>query len=708
MAPVVRAAGPGISVEYESPITNARHPNLVYWFWKADTLANKQYLRDIQDMADNGPFDMAFLTDRGADFYDFPKTHDAIADAVRHAHALNLRIGLQLWAENYPPVAAKDALALVVEGEVTLDANGRADYRATTTRSRSHDPIQSGLLKAYAFRKTGGFFYDPASLADVTNRVKTVSSTASSVSLAIDGGPALAGDTVYVLTVHYHNFPDLFGTKMEEHFLNTLNRYRDIPFDGTALDEYGYMSVNPIPTPPFRDRIYGDHFAAEFERQTGKSLPKTLFDMRYAPAGRPDVTASAINQYFDVLRQGPLRGEHYFYRQSKRIFGANTFAGIHNTYHNHLTNDEVWRTGINWWTNPREYGQSDEDLLLPLRMGLLVSHAEPVMYDQYYGHDLHRFLSKAIVDARWGARIHYHAWNDTGRWGINMADPTARKAISTVETKIRLLNRFDPAAPRLPLLVIFGMPAQLNWYPNSHDRSNWDLNGSLGIEDKVSSVWNAGYATAVVPSDLVDNGQLTLGRGNRPTINGHSFDAVIYLYPQYAKPSTLKFLESYVASGGKLMLEGDATSDFGGNDIAARFNALAAKATVRGFDVSRIKELGIATNAYPYGAFMEDGAVILTDLPSIETSQPKPFSVLLSGHTYTGAFTGVFALKANAAGHIEKLACGQLSALSRDGKVILALAHPADAVLVTDSRGSARVLLEGRPGDNAVTYAPGP
>ncbi len=49
-----------------------------------------------------------------------------------------------------------------------------------------------------------------------------------------------------------------------------------------------------------------------------------------------------------------------------------------------MTNDEAWATGINWWTIPRQYGMSDEDLSLPLRMGLLVAQPGNVMYDQFY------------------------------------------------------------------------------------------------------------------------------------------------------------------------------------------------------------------------------------------------------------------------------------------------------------------------------------
>ena len=37
----------------------------------------------------------------------------------------------------------------------------------------------------------------------------------------------------------------------------------------------------------------------------------------------------------------------------------------------------------------------------------------------------------------------------------------------------------DPAAPELPLQVVFGMPRSLNWYPNEADLNNFNVNGSI-------------------------------------------------------------------------------------------------------------------------------------------------------------------------------------------------------------------------------------
>jgi hypothetical protein len=326
------------------------------------------------------------------------------------------------------------------------------------------------------------------------------------------------------------------------------------------------------------------------------------------------------------------------------------------------------------------------------------------MYDQFYGFDLPRFAAKALNDARFDARLHYHGYNDTGQWGSDLSKDAFLTSQMPVERKIWLLNQFDPAAPELPLLVVFGTPALLNWYPNAGARNEFDLNGSLHIEEKVQAIWDAGYRCAVVPSDLIDNGALSLDAKNRPMLNGHTFRAVVYLYPEYAKRTTLDFLERYSRDGGALMVEGTATRDFVGVPITDVFRSIAEKARVRGFSVESIEKLGVERSRLrDVGGELEDGSVILTDLDSLRAGTVKAFSIQVNGHRFSGSYQGVFALKSDADGTVEKLACGNCSEVRRDGRVVMRLQTPADIVVHRTRTGGYNAVVEGRDGSNVVT-----
>jgi hypothetical protein len=702
-------------VRYVETMPPAPLPQITYWFWQPNTVVNSQYLDDVHSLAANSPYTMAIMTTREnlnapgtcPDFYDYKKMHPLLAQTVSEAHKDNLKAGLQVW-EFWALTRANDrirlersqlpvsqALALVTEGEVTLDARGHADYSVTCTDGRDRTPFYSEVLKVFAFRKTTNGYYDKSSLHDLTALAKTVMSGPSNVDLAIDASTNLAGDTAYVMVAHYYDYPDLFNNVMADTFHDLLEHYADIPFDGTALDEFGYMMLQPKRDQPFRCRFYGQAFSREFQKRTGTPLEQALFDMRYAPDGEPQVRIRAINEYFDVMRAGPLRGEKQFYQMSKKIFGPNTFAGIHNTYHNHLTSDDIWRVGLNYWTVPREFGQSDEDWLMPERMGLLMAHSGQVTYDQYYGGNLGNFLKKAFREARYGGRTDYLAWNDLRKGRINMADMKKYAPIRDVELKIRLLNQFNPVAPKLSVLIVFGMPALIDWFPNESARSAWDINGTLGIEQKAMAIWQTNYPCAMLPSDLIDDGQITLDSDGHPVVHGHRFDCLVYLYPQYAKESTLRFLDRFTKAGGKLMLEGTATRDFYGNDITSHFEKIAARATVQGFDIARLPELGAQTNALADGAFMEDGSVVFTDFPSWQKNRAKSFSVELQGHQFSGSYLGVCALKTTPSGEVQKFACGGFTQLSRDGHPIFSLGKPADIVINRTDNGEYHTIIVG-------------
>ncbi len=277
-------------------------------------------------------------------------------------------------------------------------------------------PVKTALLRVYAFRKTAPGEYEAATLADVTDRVKSQSPNPGTLTVSLALGPQFAGYTAFVLATNWYDAIDSFQSSFHDLVHKSIDQYRDVPLDGTALDEFGYIRIPMTPTTPWRGHFSGNAFAAGFQKSAGMSLPQALLDTRYAPASHPEVRIRAIDEYWDFFRQGPLLVENEFFNYSRHVFGAKTFAGIHDTFHNHLVNDEPWATGINWWNIPRQYGMSDEDLSLPLRMGLLVAHPANIMYDQFYGRDIHRIDVKAMNYARYDARLHYPGYHDTGRW----------------------------------------------------------------------------------------------------------------------------------------------------------------------------------------------------------------------------------------------------------------------------------------------------
>lgn len=691
-----------MDVKYVNGVNNSNHPGILYWFWTPDMIEDKTYIAELEDICKTLPFDLLFLTSRdGLSFFDYDEVVVPFKETVERAHELGVKIGLQLW-RNAEAVEVEDSLALIVEGEDVLDDDGILEYEAYTQGHREQESLKSEIFKVVLFKKVGQGLYEEGSLIDITQQCEVIWSNEKRIKIKIDEGSKYAGYTAYILTAHYHRSPDLFSQFSIDSFNDAINRYAEIPFDGIGLDEFKSMPISPpfqAMWKPFRSRLYGKAFGRQFIEKTGMDLKQAILEMRYVPQNNENVRMKAINYYFDVLKDGPIIVENFVNDYAKEVYGEHIFIGLHNTYHNKLTNDEIWETGCMWWDLPREYGQTDENISFPVRMGIACSHPKPIVYDMYYTEgETYPIYEKAILDARYNNRIHYHAYNDRRPNRFNMKNEEFSQTISKIEEKIRLLNGFNGPLPKLDLLVVFGRPALANWYPNYENRNEYDINGGLFTLEKCQALWDAGIMCGLVPSNKIEQGQLLINDQNKIEYNGHIFDSMIYLSPEYSKQSTLDFLEDCSNTDNTVMIEGKANYDFEGNDCSGQFNRIAQKAEIIEFSVDKVLSSGIKTNDIKQGCMLEDGSVIMTDLNSVLNDKPLKFEIELNNHIYEGSYIGTMAIKVDENGDIVKFVCGGFKELYRNGQAILSLSKNTD-IMVNIVDGKSDIILNGNEND---------
>lgn len=685
---------------YVPEFANENHEQIGYWFISPNLINEENlYLKHIDSIAEKCKYTLIFLTAReGANFYDYQKMYPVFKNLVAAAHKKGLKVGLQLWG-NYNDKMIEGSQRMIIETELPLDQAGNAAAAIKAKFIRfEHRLLKSDLFKVYAFRKTGDGFYDPATLKDITANCEVVLPDKATVEVKIKAGESMKGLTACIMTQQYCSQSSNWDNVEIDGFIEAMKAYGDIPFDGFSLDEYGNKFVERIfdlntPT-PFRGRWYSNAMAREYTKETGQSLEKTLFDGRYAPTGKPEVRIKAINEYMAFMRKGGVRVETAVYHASREIYGKQIFSGIHNTYHNSLINDEIWANGIGWWSAPRAYGQTDEKTYLPTQMGIAMAHPKNAMYNQYYDAVLEPVLVKSFNDLRYGVRTHYHAMNDKRPLRFDLEDPDAIVGINANENCARLLNKFNPSLPDIRLLVIFGMEGLSNWYPNYADRGVYDINDKMKIEERAVEIWKSGYLNALVPSDLIVNNQLTIGADGKPVLNGHKFDAVLYINPQYAKEPVLQFLEQYVSKGGKLMVEGKADRDFTGNLISNRFKAIYDKATVVGYSVENLPKLGLQKNLLPDGCRNEDGSYTFNDLASMRTGKAASFTVNFEGDIYTGEYRGLAVIKAGKKTGLQKMGVTGFTSLRRNGEDILRFQEPTDVFIERKAKGVNLIIAD--------------
>lgn len=667
----------------ENRFALSRHPKIQYWFW--DKTINEDAIRAQLDLlCAASDFNTVFLTEReGLDFYD-RSLLPLFTAAVRYAHEKGLKIYLQLWPQGFnnpptPAVAVTDAAALVTEAEGSAE-KGSVSLRficGTVRNPRINRPLACRLLRAYAFRKEGEGLYAAGTLTDVTEMATLTHHDPTDATVSFTGLPD--GVTVYAMVAHYYDQADLYSPRSDEDLLRAMEDYGAAGFDGFVLDEMRGLSIlPPWSGVTFRERLYGHHLARALAEQTGEEPETLLFAMRYAPVGEEGKRARAINLYFDTIRHAATRAERLVADYNRRVFGKEAFLGLHTTFHNGLDMDEIWATGCNWWEVPRIYAQTDEDITFPVRMGLACQAKESLIYDMYYHREKERFFAKAMRDAAFGCRIHYHAMNDKGIWGTDTGTEAFLHLLRPYEEKISLLNAFDPQGlPEMELLVVFGFPATCNWYPHESARSSHDVNKGLNILPRVDALWRGGYLCALAPSDALDDGRIRLGEDGRFDYCGHRFEKLLYLYPAYAKKTTLAALADMRARGGRMAVIGEGKWDFDGDPLPSHlFDGITL-----GEEEDIVTRLALRKNPIPCGCRLEDGSVVMSDALSLETHTPRAVSLMLDGHLFETAYEGVFAIRTDGKGEVARLVCGACTRIKRDGKVIFASDTPRDVIL---------------------------
>ena len=675
-----------VKVNYVDGFENVNHPQVAYWFFAANMVPEARFKAKIDSFAKFSKYTFIFLTERdGCDFHDTKTMHPIFEKVVAYAHSKGLKIGLQIWKDSKGTLI-ENTDRQIQDGEVVLDEKGKASYWVNAKGARdTNSIIKSELFKIYAFKKTEEGFYKQSTLKDITKNAVSVSNV-HQVSVEINATAALKGYTAFIMTQHFYNSCSNYSNQAFQLTLNDFKAYGDIPFDGIGLDEYKNMLISRRPIlemahDVFRSRLYSLGMAKAMKTATGMEMDKVLLDMRYAPTGKPSVRIKAINEYMSNMRKATLGVETAMYDLGKKLYGKDAFIGLHSTFHNKLDKDEVWQTGVSWWNIKRDYGHSDEEISTAIQVGIGMSYKKNAMYNMYYHKDLKRIWTKALYDLRYGIRTHYHAANDVQGWGVSIDEPLALLKINKVENAARLLNRFNPSFPRINLLVVYGMEAMYNWYPNESQRGTYDINDKLEMEKKSMELWSNGYLCTAVPTDLIEDGRLQLNAAGKPTLNGYIFDAIIFLNPEYARASTMKFFRQYTNKGGKLLLEGTATHDFSGNEIASVWKAIAEKAVAQSYSLANVEKLGIPKNLLIDGVSNEPGSFTFTNAASLESNIPAIFSFNFQGATYTGSYKGLAAIKMDKNGKLEKLAATAFKTMYKNGQPIVELSSEADTFI---------------------------
>lgn len=631
-------------------------PTPLFWFFDKDCVRGDRWRDDISDLGRDSDVDLLIVSGHDGVQFEYPDVyHDLLAAVVSHAHSLGIGIALHLnpspgffnantFGGPVPEVDQSEifhisdpaaASAIVSDYETVLDRDGKASITHSAKWARPKlAPLYCRILRAYAFMKDSDGFYRPGTLIDVTSRVKVVDNRTKSLTAEADCGRECAGMTLFIMVAQYYNYTQVFGNSQSEIFCRVMDGYADIPLDGIALDEFGYLYLDCRgDQPPFRGRLYSPGMKKYFAERLDTDIDRLLFDMRYAPSDDDSVRIRAINTYFRELRKPPAENERLVYEHAKKLFGDDIYFGTHATFHNELDNDEIWHTGCCWWDIPTTCGHTDENIGMPVRMGVMLSRGKPFLLDMFYSKDASAHYRHIAEGAPFGCFELHHALNDH-LWGQDFTESDFLVKMRRFDRAVSVVRDFVDDYPRLDLAVIFGSSAQMNWYPDEGARNHWDINGGLWIRQICDEIWSAGYRCALIPDYTISDGRMTFENG-RLCFGGYRFEKVLFLYPEYADRCVCGFLERARLGGVSVAAVGTADRYFDGGKM---FFDIPREDS---FDISLLDRLGCVRSGISDGCVLRDGSFSMVTAGGISDGEETAFDFMSGGRRFSGVCTGV-------------------------------------------------------------------
>lgn len=696
----------------------ASWPSIGCWFWTGEEFQPGGYKRFIDLHAKHSPFTLVTTSLRHRGELTDPAVHDQIKAAAAYARDhgleivmdLDVRLAREAFRARHPDEMQEIVLvretALGGDGEATVAIqpfSSRTDYAPGTAGYGSTGPR---VVRVYSY-VTGAEGIDPESVRDITDRARVVQADAATgATVAIPCGAADAGRTACVLAAFTLFTPDVYAPHLVAFERGILEQYADVPLAGACKDEWGF----PGRGNPRADEIWFSAAMAEAyaQRRPGHDLVRDFLLMVKGERGRAGERAAAINHWMEMNRERNAELEAAFYRGIKDVFGPQALSATHPTWWPAPTTNEVFKNGLDWWAVSRDLAQTDETTPYAVRTALAKKWHSPLWFNMYYARDIATYGPELWGNALGGGRVNYHPLFPGGNWTTNLLSQGDK--LLRGECRVRLLNLISTRPVDCPVAVIFGHPRACNWA----DRGLGDCGAGL-----CDALWQQGYYADLIPTSEIASGALRISADGSIQYGPQTYAAAVLHQPQYDRPATGEFFRTAAAAGKTALWRvGEWTMDFDGQPVDDRtilpaemppLDAAACQAAI----VGRLRAAGIApqtpsaVRAGPIGGCMApqpsgecrllDGTVILASGKDDASGDPIQRTITIAGHDVTVDAVGVAAVRLDAKGALEAVACGGLKSF-RGGGVTITLAERTDMAAWRDATGKWHGLLQDHAG----------
>ncbi len=614
----------------------SEYTNLFYWKWDDEILEEGNMEHNLKSIIKRSNFETIYICVHNVRKYSFTDTKviSCIEKCCEILHQAGRKLLLDIeirFAESkyYDNKYPGNMGLLAIFVEIELDGNGcgslvvnKPEYIINSWAVSIGDNIH--IMEDYMHN----MHIKKESMKNIKGNTYIEPIDQFTSKITVNAGKENANKKAVVVPAMRHHLPDTFSPQMYEYYGYMFDCVRHIPLDGVANDEWGYGTKIE-----YKDGIhYSKHFpyspfmSCEYEELTCRKLEDDLIYFMFVPENGEGKSIDVINRYLEVYRNKMKENNTWFYNKGKEYFGKETFIGVHPTLWGDETDFyiETLHNAMNWWEVKRDFAQTDESVLMPIRLALAHKWGGAVWYNMWYSNDTgvkETYYRETWVNARYGGRTHYLGYDNKHEPGqVGLKKEGVMELMCEMEEVVLRLNDFQVSQPDSKVLVLFGIEAVSNWKLSTPgDKVIYRNGGTLSKVLKFSKdLFGSGYLCDLIPTYEVTNGSLTMS-GNKLMYGTQVYDAAILIAPEGIRREVLGFIQNYYDVNKNLIIIGECNYFSDGKPAMEEFKNFVEKIEYHVLDITNfggcaeiLKAWDVPGNIYRQGCVYQDGSAIFT------------------------------------------------------------------------------------------------
>ena len=593
-----------------------KKPHILYWKWN-DDLLNKEILEErTMDIINRSIFDVIYVALHSVTEKNRITSNPQMVERIKECATILKEHGRKMVLDlrPYDEVEYMQKYPISEKGYYVKYCCGKLDNAgAYSEKFEKADGVL--LCKCLDFNEDGTF--NENTVVDIKEKVCVENNT-----VKINAGSEFGGRSFVFYVYKMHRNYDILGDEYKEKWEDICRYVDDTGISGIGVDELGMNPKLELLSDGVKDIkqakffiewfIITDGLCKYYKKMFGSDLKEDLLYFRNSTSDK-EKGIHIVNQYLDVLRKRTADSEQYFYNMSKRHFGEDSIVLSHPTWWvDELdSNLEIPKNALDWWEVKRDFAQTDEEILIPIRISMTRRCTENLWYNMWYSMrtlDIKTYYRETWINARYGGRTHYLGY-ECYEPGIvlclNQKDYLEK--CSEMEEKIEILNPFQTSSPDSRILVIFGYEAITNWKISDPHETKWNR-VSMNMHNAwkfTKELFDSHYLCELIPSTEIDNGFVDIN-DNKISYYGRTYDMLIYVMPEGATKTTQDFIKKYAEVNKNLIIVGNNVDFMKGNGLLNT-----SKTDVEPV-ISVLSKQGIKGNCGENYCVYEDGSVVFT------------------------------------------------------------------------------------------------